>query len=108
MDRWLIIPSFKYLVHMQECDSEECTIDYSIYKYENLKQIKDIVADEDFQYEPYDGGWYTIDNADILEALETAPNCVIDEFVDYICETQDTDEDTPDYHMITCDDGGTR
>ena len=104
MDRWIVIPDFKYLVHMQVCEDEECTIEYSIYKYENTHELMPIILDEDFSYEPYDGGWYTVDCVDVEEAIADAPNCVTDEFVEYICECGE-DDDTPDYGVVDLGDG---
>lgn len=103
MIEWLIIPSYKYLVHFQECDQEDNTIEYSVYKYENEDELLlfySNLLEEEFPHEPYDGGWYTIDSADISEAIKDAPNCVIDELVDYICDTLDMDEDTPEYYVV--------
>lgn len=100
-DLWIVIPDFKYLVHIQECDQEDCTIDYSVYKYENTYEISKIIADEDLTYEPYDGGWYTIEDTDISEAITTAPNAAIDELVEFIC---DEAEETPDYGIVEVPD----
>lgn len=103
MDRWIVIPDFNYLVHIQECDSEECTIEYSVYKYENTHELMPIILDEDFSYEPYDGGWYTMDDVDVSEAIANAPNSAIDELVEYICD-YDLDTNTPDYGVVDLGD----
>lgn len=98
---WIVIPDYKYLIKLWECDSEADTIEYNLYKYEDQVNMREIMDDSD-EYEPYDGGYYTVDEYTDINAILTPPYSGedIDDFVDYICDTEDDDTPTPDYGFV--------